>query len=145
MLQQNNPKKDRSVVNSATIQTPQSLVVTKDNPLYNLPITHPDYSKVVRQETSILDIDGGTVTNYPFENISSIAITPYNPSIGAYTNSTSNTVIVPLGVPTNVNILTQAGTYVSEKGVDGTIRETLTVVFDDVNGAVKYEVAVKEL
>lgn len=142
MLQKNEPKKDRSVTNSATVQTEQTLVATKDNPLYNLSPDHPDYRKVVLDDSSILDSLGNVPIASSFESISSITINPYNPAI---TQATYPTFTATLSTPTNTNVLVQSGTYTQETGADGTIRDTVTITFDDVVGASGYEVAVREV
>lgn len=142
MLQQNKPKKDRSVTSSSTIQTEQTLVATKDNPLYNLSPDHPDYRKIVLDESSILDSIGNTPIATSFESISSIVINPYNPAV---TTTSAPTFTSFLSTPANVSVLVQAGTYTQETGADGSIRDTITITFDDVVGASSYEVAVKEV
>jgi hypothetical protein len=143
MFDRNKPKKNRSVTNRSTVQSPEKIIATRDNPLYNIGPNHPDYQNVIKQDTSILDIPDGTIQGLTIEDIASVPISPYNPpltSAAATYDPVTMSAVLP---PTSLAVDTVNATAV--KGADGTITNTIKVLFTDANGAVNYEVAVKEV
>lgn len=142
MIQQNKPKKDRNVINRSAVQTPSKIVVTRDNPLYNVGPDHVDYQNIIKQDTSILDVkEGQVVQSIPFENIGSIAIAPYNPPV--VTSTIDPVTLTSLLPPTSLNVDLLG--YSTVTSSDGTLKNTVTVMFTDANGASNYEIAVKEV
>ena len=133
MLQQNQSKKNRSILNSATVQTEQKLVVTRDNPLYYLDPSHPEYSTVIRVDTSILDTTDSPVITDLLENaVNNSTNVPYNPSSSAFsvTNSLtdmSKSLFQGLSAPTGISL----GDYRQETGLDGSIKDIVTINFLD--------------
>lgn len=142
MIQQNKPKKDRSVVNRSKIQTQPKIIVTRDNPLYDAGPEHVDYQNLVKQDTSILDIPDTEVVSLSFEDIASIPINPYNPPT---TSTTAKDPATSLSLLPPSAIIVDTVLYTTITSSDGTLKNTVTVKFTDASGAANYEIAVKEV
>lgn len=143
MLQENKPKKDRSVVNRSAVQSPEKIIATRDNPLYDIGPEHPEYQNIIKQDSSILDIPGTTIVGLTIEELASVPISPYNAPVTSAAATYDPLTMSALLPPTSLAVDTVNATQV--KGADGTVTNTIKVLFTDASGAVNYEVAIKEV
>ena len=131
-------KKNRTVQHDSTVKTKRKVVVTKDNPLYDLPKEHPAYDDYIFEDSSILFDDAQTLN---IEDLVNTSTNTYDiiPDTSSGSQDTV-TAVATLSTPTNISVDTV--NYLQKVTNDGSIVDSVYISYDEVQGATKYEVRI---